>query len=224
MMYLQVALTTLFSAIALFILTKIMGHKQLAQLDVFDYINGITIGSIAAELATELEKPLKPFVALVIYAVIAVLLSIISDKFPSSRFIILGEPVILMNNGKLYRKNFKKAKLDLNEFLCLCRGQGYFDINQIQTAVFEHNGSLSILPKVANRPATPDDLKVYPKQEKILTEVIMDGKIVKDSLGKIGKDEKWLKERLKEQKIPEIKQVFFATVDDTLTLSAFKVD
>ena len=224
MMYLQVALTTLFSAIALFILTKIMGHKQLAQLDVFDYINGITIGSIAAELATELEKPLKPFVALVIYAVIAVLLSIISDKFPSSRFIILGEPVILMNNGKLYRKNFKKAKLDLNEFLCLCRGQGYFDINQIQTAVFEHNGSLSILPKVANRPATPDDLKVYPKQEKILTEVIMDGKLVKGSLEKIGKDEKWLREKLREQKIPEIKQVFFATVDDTLTLSAFKVD
>ena len=224
MMYLQVALTALFSAVALFILTKIMGHKQLAQLDVFDYINGITIGSIAAELATELEEPIKPFIALVIYALIAVLLSIISDKFPATRFIILGDPVILMNNGKLYRKNFKKAKLDLNEFLCLCRGQGYFDINQIQTAVFEHNGSLSILPKVANRPATPDDLKVYPKQERILTEVIMDGKIVKNSLEKIGKDEKWLKERLKEQKIPEIKQVFFATVDDTLTLSAFKVD
>ena len=224
MICLQVALTTLFSAVALFILTKIMGHKQLAQLDVFDYINGITIGSIAAELATEIEQPLKPFVALVIYAIIAVLLSIISDKFPATRFIILGDPVILMNNGKLYRKNFKKAKLDLNEFLCLCRNQGYFDINQIQTAVFEHNGSLSILPKVANRPATPDDLKVYPKQERILTEVIMDGKIVKGSLEKIGKDEKWLKEKLKEQKIPEIKQVFFATVDDTLTLSAFKVD
>ncbi|MGN1349300.1 MAG: DUF421 domain-containing protein, partial [Acutalibacteraceae bacterium] len=161
MEYLKVGLTALLSALALFILTKLMGHKQLAQLDVFDYVNGITIGSIAAEMATELEAPLKPFIALVVYALIAVALSIISNKFPASRKIIVGHPIILLDKDKLYRKNFKKAKLDLNEFLCLCRGQGYFDINQIETAVFEHNGSLSILPKAGNKPLTPDDMKVY---------------------------------------------------------------
>lgn len=222
MEYLKVGLTALLSALALFILTKLMGHKQLAQLDVFDYVNGITIGSIAAEMATELEAPLKPFIALVVYALIAVALSIISNKFPASRKIIVGHPIILLDKDKLYRKNFKKAKLDLNEFLCLCRGQGYFDINQIETAVFEHNGSLSILPKAGNKPLTPDDMKVYPPQEEIITELIMDGKIIEENLKKTNKSVLWLSRRLEEQHISDPKEVFFAFVDNKSTLSVYK--
>lgn len=222
MEYLKVGLTALLSALALFILTKLMGHKQLAQLDVFDYVNGITIGSIAAEMATELEAPLKPFIALVVYALIAVALSIISNKFPASRKIIVGHPIILLDKDKLYRKNFKKAKLDLNEFLCLCRGQGYFDINQIETAVFEHNGSLSILPKADNKPLTPDDMKVYPPQEEIITELIMDGKIIEENLKKANKSVLWLSRRLEEQHISDPKEVFFAFVDNKSTLSVYK--
>lgn len=222
MEYLKVGLTALLSALALFILTKLMGHKQLAQLDVFDYVNGITIGSIAAEMATELEAPLKPFIALVVYALIAVALSIISNKFPASRKIIVGHPIILLDKDKLYRKNFKKAKLDLNEFLCLCRGQGYFDINQIETAVFEHNGSLSILPKSGNKPLTPDDMKVYPPQEEVITELIMDGKIIEENLKKANKSVLWLSRRLEEQHISDPKEVFFAFVDNKSTLSVYK--
>lgn len=222
MEYLKVGLTALLSALALFILTKLMGHKQLAQLDVFDYVNGITIGSIAAEMATELEAPLKPFIALVVYALIAVALSIISNKFPASRKIIVGHPIVLLDKDKLYRKNFKKAKLDLNEFLCLCRGQGYFDINQIETAVFEHNGSLSILPKAGNKPLTPDDMKVYPPQEEVITELIMDGKIIEENLKKANKSVLWLSRRLEEQHISDPKEVFFAFVDNKSTLSVYK--
>lgn len=222
--YLQIFLTALFSAVVLFALTKLMGHKQMAQLDVFDYVNGITIGSIVAELATELEDPLKPLIALLVYAAVALLLSIISNKFPSSRKIILGHPVLLLDNGKMFRSNFKKSKLDLNEFLYLCRAQGYFDISQIQTAVFEANGSVSILPKSANRPLTPEDMKLYLAAEKPVTEVIMDGKIVSQSLEKILKDENWLTSQLKRQGIPSIKQTFFAFVDGKLNLTAYPMD
>lgn len=222
--YLQVLLTSLFSAVVLFLLTKLMGHKQMAQLDVFDYVNGITIGSIVAELATELEDPLRPFIALLVYAFVALLLSIVSNKFPSSRKIILGHPVLLLDNGKMFRSNFKKSKLDLNEFLYLCRAQGYFDISQVQTAVFEANGSVSILPKSANRPLTPEDMKIYPANEKAVTEVIMDGKIVTGSLEKLLKDKSWLEAQLKRQGIPSIKQTFFAFVDDKMNLTAFGMD
>lgn len=222
--YLRIFLTALFSAVVLFILTKLMGHKQMAQLDVFDYVNGITIGSIVAELATELEDPLKPLIALLVYAAVALLLSILSNKFPSSRKIILGHPVLLLDNGKMFKSNFKKSKLDLNEFLYLCRAQGYFDISQIQTAVFEANGSVSILPKSANRPLTPEDMKLYPAAEKPVTEVIMDGKIVSQSLEKILKDENWLTSQLKRQGIPSVKQTFFAFVDDKLNLTAYPMD
>lgn len=222
--YLQIFLTALFSAVVLFALTKLMGHKQMAQLDVFDYVNGITIGSIVAELATELEDPLKPLIALLVYAAVALILSILSNKFPSSRKIILGHPVLLLDNGKMFRSNFKKSKLDLNEFLYLCRAQGYFDISQIQTAVFEANGSVSILPKSANRPLTPEDMKLYPATEKPVTEVIMDGKIVSQSLEKILKDENWLTSQLKRQGIPSINQTFFAFVDEKLNLTAYPMD
>lgn len=221
--YLKVCLSALFSAIALFLLTKLMGHKQLAQLDVFDYVNGITIGSIAAEMATEIENPIKPFIALLVYAVIAVAFSIISNKLPSSRRIIVGHPIVLMDKDKLFRKNFKKAKLDLNEFLCLCRGQGYFDINQIETAVFEHNGSLSILPKSGAKPLTPEDMKVYPPQEETVIELIMDGKTVEKNLKSINKDGKWLKKQLEEQGIADIKDVFLAFADKKYTLTAYTV-
>ena len=96
----KVILTSLLSAAVLFLLAKIMGHKQISQLDFFDYITGITIGSIAAELATELEDPLKPLIAMVVYGVIAVLLSILTNKFPRTRKYINGTPTILMHNGK----------------------------------------------------------------------------------------------------------------------------
>ena len=220
--YAKVALTAVLSAAALFLLTKLMGHKQLAQLDVFDYVNGITIGSIAAEMATELEKPLKPFIALIVYSLIAVALSVISNKFPSSRKIIVGHPVVLMDNDKLFRKNFKKAKLDLNEFMCLCRGQGYFDISQIKTAVFEYNGSLSILPKSGSRPATPEDMKIYPPQDKMTVELIMDGKTNEENLKNIGKSEEWLMKKLSEQNISDKKDVFLAYYDKDGNLKVFK--
>lgn len=146
----KVILTALLSVAALFIIAKVMGHKQVAQLDFFDYISGITIGSIAAELATDLEEPWKPLIALCIYGTSSVTLSLLTHKFPKTRKYINGTPTIMMHEGKLYRKNLKKAKLDLSEFMLLCREQGYFDLDEIQTAIFEHNGKLSVLPKAEN--------------------------------------------------------------------------
>ena len=204
----KVILTALLSVIALFIITKIMGHKQVAQLDFFDYISGITIGSVAAELATELEEPYKPLIALAIYGLTSIVLNLIAHKIPRTRKYINGTPTILMNDGRLYRKNLKKAKLDLSEFLLLCREQGYFDLDEIQTAIFEHNGKLSVLPKAANRPATPDDLKITAKTTHVGVEVIMDGRVMGENLSRMGRNEKWLKKQLKFQGYTDAKEIF----------------
>ena len=130
MEFIKLVLTSVLSVAALFVIAKLMGHKQVAQLDFFDYVSGITIGSVGAELATEIESPWKPLVALVIYGFVSVLLSILAHKFPKSRKYINGTPTILMNGGKLYRKNLKKAKLDLSEFLLLCREQGILTLER----------------------------------------------------------------------------------------------
>lgn len=219
-----VILTSLLSVAILFITAKIMGHKQLSQLDFFDYITGITIGSIAAELATELEKPWKPLIAMVVYAGISLGLSLITGKFPKTRKVINGTPTILMDNGKLYRNNLKKAKLDLSEFMVMCRQLGYFNLSDIQTAVFEYNGRLSILPVSDKRPIKPEDMRLKPPVEHICTEVIMDGRIMSENLKRLGFEERWLKKQLESQGYHDAKEVFLAVCDGDKKLTVYPVE
>ncbi|MDY5558700.1 MAG: DUF421 domain-containing protein [Candidatus Heritagella sp.] len=214
--FLILCLTALGSFTVLFLIAKFIGHKQIAQLDFFDYITGITIGSIAAEMATELEEPWKPLIAMLIYGGVTVLLSVISHKFPRSRKYLNGTPTILMDHGKLYRGNLKKAKLDLSEFMVLCRQQGYFDLTAIQTAIYEYTGNLTILPVSDSRPATPKDMNLSPQQELLFTELIMDGRILEGNLKRMGLDRTWLFRQLEQRHIHSAKEVFLAVCDRNL--------
>ena len=219
---LNVILASLLSALILFFIAKIIGHKQVAQLEFFDYITGITIGSIAAELATTLDKPWwKPTVSMIVFGGITVSLSVITRKFPRSRKYVNGTPTVVMNDGKLYCKNMKKAKLELSEFLLLCRQEGYFNLNDIQTAVFEYNGKLSILPITAKRPLNPEDMDLNPKPEHIGTEIIMDGRTIGDNLKRKGLNEKWLKKELEKYGYKSAKEIFLGVCYDENELTLF---
>ena len=221
---LKVVLTSVLSAVALFVIAKIIGHKQISQLDLFDYITGITIGSIGAELATEIEEPIKPLISMIIYGGITALLALVTSKIPSARKFINGTPTIIMNNGKLYRKNMKKAKMDLSEFMVLCRLEGYFNLSDIQTAIFEYNGKLTILPVSKKRPVNPEDMNLSPVQEYICTEVIMDGRILNENLRRKGLDSKWLDRQLKEQGYKSAKEIFLGLCDENNNLSLYKCE
>lgn len=222
MEFLKVILASLFSATLLFLIAKIIGHKQVAQLEFFDYVTGITIGSIAAELATTLDKPWwKPTVSMIIFGAVTVALSILTRHSPRSRKFINGTPTIVMNDGKLYRENMKKAKLELSEFLLLCRQEGYFNLDDIQTAVFEYNGKLSILPKSTKRPLNPEDVKLSPQKEHIGTEVIMDGRIMGDNLKRKGLNETWLQKELKEQGYKNPREIFLGICGEENQLTLY---
>ena len=222
MSFLMLCLTTLGSFGVLFLVDKFVGHKQIAQLDFFDYITGITIGSIAAEMATELEQPWKPLTAMIIYGGITLLLSILTNKFPKCRKYLNGTPTILMDHGKLYRENLKKAKLDLSEFMVMCRQQGYFDLTGIETAIFEYNGKLTILPVSGQRPVTPRDLNLAPAQELLFTELIMDGRVLEDNLKRMGQDRTWLDKQLKQRHVRSPREVFLALCDRNLTFVLYE--
>ena len=224
MNFLMLCLTASGSFVVLFLIAKLIGHKQIAQLDFFDYITGITIGSIAAEMATELEEPWKPLIAMVIYGGATLLLSIISNRFPRSRKYLNGTPTILMDHGKLYYENLKKAKLDLSEFMVMCRQQGYFDLTSIQTAVFEYNGKLTILPVSSQRPVTPNDMNLAPEQELLFTELIMDGRILDDNLKRMGLDLIWLEKQLYERHIHSPQDVLLAVCDQNLKFVLYEKD
>ena len=222
MHFMLLCLTTLGSFAVLFFIAKCIGHKQISQLDFFDYITGITIGSIAAEMATELEEPWKPLTAMVIYGGTTLLMSILSARYPRSRKYLNGTPTILMDNGKLYHENLKKAKLDLSEFMVMCRQQGYFDLSAIQTAVFEYNGKLTILPVSNRRPATPADMQLSPVQEMLFTELIMDGRILEGNLKRMGLDLTWLEKQLQERCIRSPEDVLLAVCDRNLQFVVYE--
>ena len=218
----KICLSTLLSYIAIYVAAKLIGRKQISQLDVVDYISGITIGSIAAELATDLENMWKPLLALVLYALLTWLITWIVMRYPKSRKYLNGSPTIVMDNGKLYRENMKKAKLDLSEFMVMCRQQGYFDLTAIQTAVFEYNGKLTILPVSARRPVTPEDAGIATQQEYIAVEVIMDGRVLDENLQRMHLSLRWLEKRLRAQGIHSVGEVILGLCDRNGNLICYR--
>lgn len=210
------------SIIAIFLLTKLMGYRQMSQMSMFDYINGITIGSIAAEMATSLEESFtQPLTAMIVYALAALLLSWLSSRSIRARRLIEGVPLVLMSHGELYRENLKKAKIDVNEFLVQCRVNGYFDVSKLETAILEGDGKISFLPKVSDRPLTPADMNLTPQQDYLVANVIIDGKLMKENLHHTGKDEKWLRNQIRGQGADRIEDVLLATCDASDQVTVF---
>lgn len=202
------------SMIVLFILTKIMGQREMSQLSVFDYIIAITIGSIAAEMSTSLEDNfIQPLVAMIVYALVNLAISFLNTKFVKLRPILSGKTLILYDNGTLFKENFKKAKIDLNEFLVQCRTNGYFNLSDVKTALLEENGKISFLPYADRRPANPSDFNMKPKEDCIVTNLILDGRIMEYNLQELGYDKLWLDEMLQKQGIIKIDNIFLATYD-----------
>ncbi|MCQ2480152.1 MAG: DUF421 domain-containing protein [Clostridia bacterium] len=191
-----------------------MGKRQISQLNFFDYINGITIGSIAAEMAIrDFEGAGKAAVAMGVYALVATVISYISDKSIKARTYLCGTPTIILNKGKIYRSAMKKARIDINELLMQARISGYYDLNQVQTVILEANGTLSFLPKSDNRPVTPSDIDLTPTRETMYSPLIIDGKVIEKNLIIINKSLNWLHEQIKKQNVSDEKDILLAMFD-----------
>lgn len=219
---LKIIALSLGSMIILFILTKIMGQREMSQLSIFDYITTITIGSIAAEMATSLESDfIQPAVAMIVYALVTLIMSLLNIKFVKLRPIISGKTLILYDNGTLFKENFKKAKIDLNEFLVQCRTNGFFNLSDVKTALLEENGKISFLPYADKRPANPNDFNIKPKEDNVVTNLILDGKVMHNNLEELGFDNLWLNEMLQKQGIIKTDNIFLATYDGDGNLSVY---
>ncbi len=220
---LNVAATSAGALIILFLLTKLIGNKQMSQMNLFDYINGITIGSIAAEMATSLESDfLQPALAMVIFALLTILMDLASNHSFRARRFFEGKSIILMENGKLYYKQFRRARVDINEFLGQCRNNGYFRLTDLHTVILEPNGQMSFLPMATAHPATPADLKLPPPQQDTAPyTLIADGQLLAHNLHACGKDSNWLQKQLAAQNIKQ-EEVFLATNDGSNTLDVWK--
>lgn len=211
--YLKVFLSSILSLAVLFISAKVIGNKQMSQLNMFDYINGITIGSIAADMAVHTESNiLYPIIAIAVYTVIIFIITYVGSKNMTLRRFLNGRSIILMDKGKIYNNNFKTAKIDLNEFLTQCRINGFFNLNDIETAVLEQNGMISIMPKSCSRPANCSDINAPVSPERPFYSVVADGNILNVNFEQSQMTHEKLNAELKARGI-ELKDVYLAVYD-----------
>lgn len=220
---LDVTIRALLSLVTLFLITKMLGKKQVSQLSLFDYVIGISIGNFAAEMTINLESnELNGIVAVVIFGVIAYGVSILTMKSIYVRRFFMGTPTILIQDGKLLEKGMRKVKFDVNDLLEQCRGSGYFDLDEIEYAVMEANGELSILPKVEHRPVTLKDMKMNAAKASLCANIVIDSKVMKENLETMGKDEKWLRQQLKVKGYQDLENILLVTLDENNKLFVYE--
>lgn len=221
--WIEIALRTLISAVVLFVITKILGKRQITQLSYFEYITGITVGGIAAIMSLDLRITwYYGLVALIVWATVALGLEYISLKSKIARDIINGQGVVLIKEGKVLEDNLRKVRFTSDDLLEELRGKNAFSFSDVEFAVLEADGKLNVLLNKEIQPLTPKHLgiKVAPEQEP--QTVIMDGKILDEPLATIGLNRHWLNTELKKIGV-SIENVFIGQVDsyEQLTVDLF---
>lgn len=198
---------------SLLIFAKILGKQQISQLSFFDYVLGITIGSIAASLTTDLSSRAWPhFVGLLTWAILGYLMECITLKWRYASKYIDGEPTIIIMNGKIMENALRKMKYKVSDIMGLLRNKDVFDLSQVDFAIIETNGQLSVLKKPEYEPLTPKDMSILKAPTGISSELIYDGILMHQNLKQLNKTEKWLMDQLKMQEIKDVSEVFLATL------------
>lgn len=200
----------------LLIMARILGKQQISQLTFFDYVLGITIGSIAATLSVDLSSRAWPhWVGLMAWALIVWALQWFTLKYRSAAKYIVGEPTVVIMNGQIMEDAMRSIRYTLGDVLEQLRDKGIFDLKQVGFAIVETNGKVSVLLKPEFLPVTPQDLKLTPQAAGLSTELVYDGVIIEENLKQSNVDQLWLKNELKNKGINNISEVFLAAIDSS---------
>lgn len=209
-----VFLQTVGSFLILLLLTRLLGKQQVSQLTFYEYLNGITFGSIAANMATDdLANVPDHIVGLVTYGFLTLLLSWFALKNRKIRKALAGEPVIVIQDGNILEDNLRKMHMDLDELTMLLRAENIFDYKELELAIVEQSGALSVMKKPACQEITQQDLHLHNPSKGLAVEVILDGQIIYENLQAMGLDGKWLMKQLRQRNIARASQVCLATVN-----------
>ncbi|MGE6629795.1 DUF421 domain-containing protein [Bacillus sp. NPDC077027] len=195
---------------ALFFITKLLGKTQFAQITPFDFISALILGEMVGNAIFDQEVSILHILfAVAVWGVLIYTVEWFSQKFKSIRAFLEGRPTLVINKGKIHYKRLKKNMLDLNQLQTLIRAKGHFALNEIEYAILETDGSISVLPKAQYAPATSKDVNVKLKEVKLPRTFIIDGEILKKDLQEAGFDETWLRDELKHKHVSSYKDVLF---------------
>lgn len=221
--FLNICFRTILILIILFFITKMMGKKQISELNFFDYVVGITIGSIAADISLDIEKNMiAGIAALFIYGFISYIISFVSIKSILARRFFIGVPTVLVEKGKIIESGLKKSKIDVNDLLMEARENGYFNLDEIDYALMEVNGNISFLPKEKEKPVTKKDMKIKCSNEGLTVNAIIDSKYMVNNMKAINKDKEWLDHELKVNGYDNYDNILLATIDNNYKVTIYE--
>jgi len=202
-----------FAFVVLLILVRITGKQHYSQLTFFDFVAGISIGGMGALMAAGLNINIwGVFAALLTFVILLILNGYISLESRPLRKLLRGEPVVVVHNGKILEGNMALMRYSIDDLTTQMREKGFFNITDVEYAILETDGQLSVLAKSQNRPVTPKDLNMSTTYEGISSELIVDGKIIEQNLAQNKLSEKWLEDQLKLQGIYSIGEVTYASL------------
>lgn len=200
----------------LMIVMRVLGRKALSQMTYFDLAIPITFGSLAANTGMGTDKSLvSAGTVMIVFAILGVLCDLLTIKSRGFRIVTDGEPRIVIQNGELRRDNLRKARVTLSELLAMLRQDHIFNIADVEYAILENDGQISVLPKSPKRPVTPSDLSLTVPPAGLMKDLIIDGKVIAVNLQSAGLDESWLREKLRPMGIGEFREVLYAGLDSS---------
>jgi len=207
-----IPLRVLFGFIILLILVRIIGNKQLGQLNVFTYISGIVIGSMVSDIILHSDIPFWPSMLGVLQWVgLAILVELASLKSVRVREALDGQPIILIKKGEIQQKALKKERLNIDDLTMMLRTNNVFSITEVDYAIIEPNGDLSILKQELKEGVTRADMNIKPTYPKYMpSALITDGRIIMKNLKELDITEKWLHSAISDMKINNIKNILYA--------------
>jgi uncharacterized membrane protein YcaP (DUF421 family) len=200
--------------VTLLILTRLLDKTQVGQLTFYEYVSGITIGSLAGTIASsDPEKVWSNYYDLLLFVALTYIISICTMKNRPFRKLIEGSPSIIIENGRIIKENMKSLRFDLDELNALLRGKDIVDISEVQYAILETTGEMSIIKKSAYQPLTKSDMNIHLTDPTFPVEIIMDGEIIEENLKKQNLTQTWLTEQLKVRNIKSASNVMYAVID-----------
>jgi uncharacterized membrane protein YcaP (DUF421 family) len=218
----ELAVRIILSFLVLFTVTRITGRKEISQLTFFNFVSAITIGTIGGSLVTSADLSiLNGVLALVGWGALTIVMGFIDIKSKKARKLLEGDPLIVIKKGMIMEQSLRKARLDIDELNVMLREKNVFSITDVDYAILETDGKLSVMKKENKQPLTRSDLRINNSKEQIIplsTEVVSDGIINKKNLSELNLDEKWLEQELQKSGIQSVSDVFYAEIQKDGTL------
>lgn len=211
--YLRIFLQTTFAFITLFLISKVLGKKLISQMTLFDFFSVITLGILTAFFVIEVKNSGPIFLALLLWVIYLAILGVISLKNRKIRQFIEDKPLVLVQNGHILEENMGKSRIDLDSLLARLRAKNVFNLADVEFALLETDGQVSVIPKSQKRPVNAADLNISTTYEGLSTDLIIDGQIIYQNLEQVGLDIQWLKDQLIIQKINSVEDIALAQLD-----------